>query len=359
MRRVSKLAAVTLAGALALTGCATSSSDGSSSNASSGSSDCGGGEFGKQVGLAYDVGGRGDQSFNDAAARGMDQAVAEFDLVPKEQEPRDGESDEDKVERMRQLAEDGFNPIFGVGYAYAAPIKTIAAQCADVNFAIIDEVVEDVPNVTSLVFAEEQGSYLAGVAAALKTETDRVAFIGGVNTPLIQKFEAGFVQGVTDTNPDVQVDVQYISQPPEMSGFNDPAAGKSVANGLMDAGADVIFTAAGGSGAGAIEAIAAKNTEDSPRWAIGVDSDQYNQETLAQYKDVILTSMVKNVDGAVYEYIKSTVEGEPQTGVQRHDLSTDGVYLATSGGYIDDIAEQLEEAKQKIISGEIEVATTP
>ncbi|NEC93405.1 BMP family ABC transporter substrate-binding protein, partial [Streptomyces sp. SID12501] len=139
-----------------------------------------------------------------------------------------------------------------------------------------------------IVFNEEQGSYLAGVAAAKVTKTKTVGFIGGVETPLIKKFEAGYIQGVKDTDPSVNVLPQYLTQPPNFDGFSKPDLGKAAAQGQLDKKADVIYSAAGLAGSGAIEATAAKG-----KWAIGVDSDQYNQAGLAKYKDSILTSVTK------------------------------------------------------------------
>ena len=347
MRRVSKLAALVITGALALAGCGGSNSNDSSSGK--------GGEV--KIGLAYDIGGRGDQSFNDAAAAGYDKALKDFDLEGDEQEPRDGESDSDKVQRLTEMARNNFNPIVAVGYAYASAVKQVAANFPKVNFAIIDDASFTAPNVANLVFSEEEGSYLAGAVAALKSQTGKVGFIGGVNSPLIQKFQAGFVQGVKATSKSTDVSVLYISQPPDTSGFANPAAGKKVAQGMLDNGDDVIFAAAGASGAGAIQAIAAKPGS----WAIGVDSDQYKQQSMAPYRDAILTSMTKNVETAVYTFIKSVVDKEPQSGKVKHDLGDDGVALATSNpAFADDaaIAAKVKEIKQKIIAGKVQVKST-
>ncbi|MFI1098780.1 BMP family protein [Streptomyces sp. TLI_146] len=354
MRRVSKIAAAGIAtAALALSATACGSTSSEKDKDTSASSSAGG--KGVKVGVAYDVGGRGDHSFNDSAARGIDKAKAEFGGEIKELTAKTTDTEADRVERLTQLAQAGYNPVIGIGYAYANSMKQVAAKFPKTSFGIVDSVVEGANNVDNIVFTEEQGSYLAGVAAALKTKTDHVGFIGGVDVPLIKKFEAGFVQGVKDTKPGVKVDPQYLSHGSDTSGFASPDKGKAAAQGMLDNGADVIYTAAGSSGNGAIEAVAGKKGA----WAIGVDSDQYNQASLAKYKSSILTSVVKNVDIGVYDLVKSVKDGKPLTGTNSYPLAKDGVSLATSGGFIDDIKAKLDEAKKKIVDGQIKVKTTP
>ncbi|MFF9621836.1 BMP family protein [Streptomyces griseosporeus] len=351
MRRVAKLSAACIASAalaLSATACGSTSSD---NDTSSGSSD---GGKGVKIGLAFDVGGRGDRSFNDSAARGADKAKEEFGGEIKELTAKTSDTEADREQRLSDLAEAGYNPIIGVGYAYAASMTKVAAKYPKTNFGIVDSVV-DAKNVDSITFTEEQGSYLAGVAAALKSKKGHVGFIGGVDVPLIKKFEAGFVQGVHDTKPSVKVDTQYLSHGSDTSGFASPDKGKEAAQGMLDKGADVIYTAAGSSGNGAIEAVSGVKGA----WAIGVDSDQYNIPGLAKYKNSILTSMVKNVDLGVYDFIKSVHNGKPLTGVNSYSLAKDGVSLSTSGGFIDDIKSQLDAAKKKIVDGSIKVKTTP
>ncbi|UVS81953.1 Purine nucleoside receptor A [Actinokineospora sp. UTMC 2448] len=306
-----------------------------------------------KVGLAYDIGGRGDQSFNDSAARGLDKAKSEFGVEVTELEAAQGETDAQKEDRLRQLAESGHNVIIAVGFAYEKALSAAAADYPEAKFAIIDSAAPEAANVANLTFAEHEGSFLVGVVAGLKSKTGNVGFIGGVNTPLIQKFEVGFEQGVKAVKPDATVQVKYLTQPPDFTGFNDPAKGTTAANGMLDAGADVIYPAAGGSGAGAFEAAKAKGA-----MGIGVDSDQYNLPALANVKDVIITSMVKNVDVAVYDFIKAVKDGQFKSGLQVYDLASGGVSFATSGGKIDDIVPQVEEYKEKIVSGEIQVKDT-
>ncbi|WSQ11429.1 BMP family ABC transporter substrate-binding protein [Streptomyces sp. NBC_01231] len=353
MRRVAKLSAACIASAalaLTATACGSTSSEKAEGKGSSASS----GGDGVKIGLAFDVGGRGDRSFNDSAARGADKAKTEFGGSIKELTAKTSDTEADREQRLTDLADAGYNPIVGVGFSYATSMGKIAAKYPKVSFGIVDSVV-DAKNVDSITFTEEQGSYLAGVAAALKTKKDHVGFIGGVDTPLIKKFEAGYVQGVKDTKSKVKVDVQYLTHGSDLSGFSSPDKGKEAASGMLDNGADVVYAAAGSSGNGAIEAVSgAKGT-----WAIGVDSDQYNIPGLAKYKNSILTSMVKNVDVGVYDFIKSVNDSKPLTGQNNYTLAKNGVSLATSGGFIDDIKAQLDAAKKKIVDGAIKVKTTP
>jgi basic membrane protein A len=353
LRRTTKFAALIAVSVMALGACGSDSGGGTNtgtdpeSSAAAPTSDI-------KVGMAYDVGGRGDQSFNDSAAAGMDKATAEFGMTSDESEAENGEAENAREERLRTFADNGFDPIIAVGFAYAPALTKVAEEYPDVHFAIIDDSsLADVPNVASLVFAEEQGSFLVGAAAALKTESDHIGYIGGVETPLLQKFEAGYVAGAKAVNPDITVDTTYLSQPPDFSGFGDPAKGKTTAQGMYDAGADIVYAAAGGSGAGVFEAASESGTK-----AIGVDSDQYNTAD-PSVKDVIMTSMLKNVDVAVYEYLKQVSDGTFPAGVTTYDLSVNGVGYSTSGGFIDDITSKLDDYKQQIIDGKITVPTTP
>jgi len=210
--------------------------------------------------------------------------------------------------------------------------------------------------VASLVFAENEASYLAGVAAAKATKTNTVGFVGGVDVPLIHKFQAGFEQGVTDTNPKVKVLSQYLTQTAEEGGFSSPDKGKTAAEGQIEKKADVVYAAAGLSGQGVIEAAAAHKI-----WAIGVDSDQYKQEALAKYKDSILTSATKDVAKAVYNLAKSVKDGKPATGIVKGDLKSGEVGLAVSNPKFADNAElqaAIKTAKEKIVSGEIKVKSS-
>jgi basic membrane protein A len=321
-----------------------------------------------KVGLVYDIGGRGDLSFNDAAARGLDQATEDFNIEPQELEPNQGGTN--RAELMRLLADQGHDLIIGVGFLFAETVCEVAQEFPDVNFGDVDGFInadtceggEDLTadsNVVSLLFAEHEGSFLVGAAAALKSATGHIGFIGGVEIDLIKKFEAGFVAGARQINPDVEIDISYITQPPDFAGFNDPAKAKEIAAGMFDGGADVVYHAAGGSGLGLFEAAKeATDATGTQHWAIGVDSDQYltAPENLQPY---ILTSMLKKVETAVYETIKAQVDGNFEGGYRTFGLAEDGVGYATSGGFVDDIVDQLEELKQQIIDGEITVPEAP
>ncbi|MFD7707475.1 BMP family protein [Streptomyces sp. NPDC059785] len=347
MRRVSRFAVAGVATAslaLSLAACGGTSSD-AKSESSGGKS--------KGLALAYDVGGKGDQSFNDAATAGMEKADDEFGYTSQAVEPQDGESDADKVQRLEQLAKSGYNPVIGVGYAYAPAVKEAAEKFPKVTFGVIDDETVKADNVADLVFHEEEASYLAGVAAAKATKSNTVGFVGGVDVPLIHKFEAGFKQGVTDTKKGITVKSQYLTETAAEGGFASPDKGKSAAEGQIDAGADVVYAAAGLSGQGVIQAAAAAKV-----WAIGVDSDQYKQDALAKYKDYILTSATKDVAGAVYNLAKSVKDGKPETGVVRASLKTGGVGLADSNPkFKDDSAIQaaVEKAAAGIKDGSIKV----
>ncbi|MGW3146337.1 BMP family lipoprotein, partial [Streptomyces sp. NPDC001177] len=188
MRRVSRIA---IAGAATAALAVTMSACGSSSTSSSSAE----GAKSKGIGLAYDIGGKGDQSFNDAAYAGFEKAQTEFKIGGRDVEPSDNETDADKVQRLEQLAKSGYNPIVGVGYVYAPAVKEVAAKYPKITFGIIDDNSITSKNVADMVFHEEQSSYLAGVAAAKATKKNHIGFIGGVDIPLIHKFEAGFIQG--------------------------------------------------------------------------------------------------------------------------------------------------------------------
>ena len=307
------------------------------------------------IGLVYDIGGRGDQSFNDAAAAGLDRAAAELEVGTSEASAN--EDGTNREELLALQASEGANLVIGVGFLFGEPMANVAAEFPDTNFAIVDSTV-DAPNVAGLIFAEEQGSFLVGAAAALKTESGIVGYIGGVNIPLIHAFEAGFLAGVQAVDPSIQVLSQYVTEPPDFAGFNDPAAGRVIAQSMFEQGADVIYHAAGGTGAGLFQAAKDYSEANNTHvWAIGVDSDQYL--TAGDFQSYILTSMLKRVDVAVYNTIQAVQNGNFQAGPQVFDLSVDGVGYSSSGGFVDDIAAELEDFKQQIVSGAIIVSRDP
>jgi len=345
-----KAAALLLAGSMALAACA-SDEEPSGGSAGGGSSAA---EGDLMVGVAYDTGGRGDKSFNDSAIAGVEAAVDELGGDIEELSPNDDGSNREEL--LTQLAENDYNPVIAVGFAYGDIIGDVAADYPDTQFAIVDVDVSEmgVDNLTGLVFAEEQGSFLAGVAAASKSETGHIGFVGGQESPLINKFEAGFAAGAEAVNPSIIVDSTYLSPAGDPSGFGDPEGGKVAAQGMYQAGADIIFHAAGGSGEGVFEAAV-----EAGQRAIGVDSDQYESASPEQ-QAVIMTSMLKRVDNAVEGYINDFAEDSIDGGANiLNDLSTEGVGLSVSGGYIDDIQDVIEDYRQQIIDGTIEVPTTP
>lgn len=315
----------------------------------------GGGEAdgaGMKIGMVLDIGGVDDDSFNEAANTGLQAAAEDFGVEVNYLEPNEDGSN--RAELLRQLATEDYDLVIGVGFLFAEAMGPLADEFPDVQFAIIDDSTLTQSNVSSLVFAEEEGSFLIGAAAALASGTGNIGFIGGVETELIQKFEAGFVAGVAEINPDATVDVRYITQPPDYNGFADPASARTIADDMYDNDIDVVYHAAGGSGTGLFESAV-----EADRLAIGVDSDQY-QQVEEDTQPCILTSMLKRVDVAVYEAIESVINGELEGGTPTvFDLENDGVGYATDGGQLDDDVEQLEELKEQIISGDIEVPTTP
>jgi basic membrane protein A and related proteins len=359
MNKSKKLLAVGIIAALGLAACGSDSSSSSSTDAagttattdamtggSTPAGDC-------KVGVVYDITGRGDRSFNDAAGAGLDKAVADLGVVASESTPT---GDGDRSQRVQGLVDEGNGLVIGVGFLFADAMTEATANNPDTSFGIIDSVV-DAPNMVSMTFAEEQGSFLVGAAAALKSKTGTIGFVGGVENDLIKKFEAGYTAGATAANPDIKVLVNYISQPPDFSGFNDPAKGKEIAASQYQAGADIVYSAAGSSGLGVFEAAAAAGAPGDV-WAIGVDSDQYNL-VAPELQPYILTSMLKKVDVATYETIKAYCDGTFAGGTQVFDLAAGGVGYSTSGGFVDDISSQLDAYAEQIKSGEIVVPTAP
>jgi basic membrane protein A len=337
-----KAAVVVAAAVLALAGCGGKATTGGAARQS------------VKVGLAYDIGGRGDKSFNDAAFAGLERVEKDLSVQVKDLSAKANEPESDKEERLRLLAKGGYNPIVAVGFVYAGPLAKVAAEYPDVKFALIDGTVDGAKNVTGLTFAEEQGSFLVGAAAALKSRTGNVGFVGGCLVPLIQKFEAGYAAGAKTVKPGIRVQSKYLSTTAQnCSGFNDPGAGKTTATGMYEAGADVVFQAAGGSGSGVFQAAKAAHA-----LAIGTDSDQYQTADPA-VRDVVLTSMLKRVDVAVFDFVKGSADGKFAAGTQVFDLKDDGVGYATSGGKVDDIRARLDGYKQQIIDGKITVPTKP
>jgi basic membrane protein A and related proteins len=356
LRQVMKFAAAMSVAAVALAACGSSTNSGGGSGGGGGAATTGGaGASGLKVGMAYDVGGRGDQSFNDAAAAGLDKAVKDLGVQSKEAAATNGEAESARQERLQQLIDAGYTNVVAVGFAYAKSVGAAAKANPNVKFAIVDDASPDSagPNVDQITFAEEQGSYLVGAAAALKSKASHIGFVGGVNTPLIKKFQAGYQAGAKAVNPNIVIDAKYLTEPPDFSGFNSVDKGKAAAEGMYQGGADIVYQAAGGSGGGVFTAAKAAG-----KLAIGVDSDQA-KTAAADVRDVIMTSMIKKVDVGVYDFIKSVSGNTFKAGNKIFDLKAGGVDYSTTGGKIDDIKAKLDDYKAKIIAGTIQVPTTP
>ena len=353
MRQVTKIVIAATTAALTLTACAgpTTPAATGSAPATSASAPATSEAPKLKVGMAFDVGGRGDQSFDDSAAAGLDKAAAEFGIEVKDAAATNGEAESARAERLQQLIDAGFTNIVAVGFAYANAVGQVAKENPDVKFAIVDDASEasTADNIMNITFAENEGSFLVGAAAALKSESGHIGFVGGVETDLIKKFEAGFVAGAKAAKADIKVDSKYLTQPPDFSGFASVDKGKAAAEGMYQNGADIVYHAAGGSGGGVFTAAKA-----AKKWAIGVDSDQ--ALTAAEdVRDVILTSMIKRVDVGVYTFIKSVHENAFKGGNTVFDLKADGVGYSTTNGHIDDIKDKLEAYKADIIGGKITV----
>ncbi|MFD4636858.1 BMP family protein [Lentzea sp. NPDC058436] len=308
-----------------------------------------------KIGLAYDIGGRGDASFNDLAAAGFDKAITDMGVKKENTRELSAAPNEDetaKQTRLRQLASEGFNPIVGVGFAYTESLKVVAPEFPNVKFGLVDSAVDGVTNVTPLVFAEQEGAFLAGVVAAYQSKNCHVGFVGGVDIPLIQKFEAGYNQGAQTAAPKVKIDKKYITPAGDFTGFQDPPKGQEAAKGLIDKGADVLYPAAGASGIGVFAAV-----KEAGVLGIGCDADQYNQPALAANRDVIVASSLKRVDVAVYDFFHAAAANDLASLPKVFDLKSDGMGYATSGGKIDAKLQGILEAyKAQIIEGKIKVA---
>lgn len=303
---------------------------------------------GLKVGIVYSTGGKGDKSFNDSAFRGLERAQKELGITFSEYEPKDPSTE--ALNQLRQYAESGeYGLIIAVGFSMKDSLVAVAKEFPEQKFAIIDERVTDLPNVASLNFKEEEGSFLMGAVAAMMTKTNVVGFVGGVEVPLIQKFEAGFIQGAKYVKPDIKVLGVYVGG---ANGFNDTPAGKAKAETLIQQKADVIYHAAGATGLGVFQAAKEKGI-----YAIGVDSNQDSIEP-----GIILTSMVKNVDVAVFNLIKEITAGTFKAQVYEFGIKEGGVGTTQFEFTKDKIGaenlKKLDEIKAKIVSGEIKVSPT-
>ena len=322
------------------------------------SSESAGGAAGGDVRAAMvtDVGGLGDNSFNDSAHAGLQRAESELGV---EINVLESSAPTDYVNNLTQLAQNSFSPVFAVGFLMTDAVTEIAPQYPEQSFAIIDSVVEQ-PNVASITFREEQGSYLVGVVAGLMTQEDTdytssdeqiVGFLGGQESDLITKFEAGYAAGVESVCPDCEILSEYAGTTPDA--FNDPAAGQEISLRMNDDGADIIYHASGGTGAGMFEAATERQF-----FGIGVDSDQAKLFPEAP----VLTSMLKRVDNAVFQTVEAFANDEfPGGQVQTFGLEEEGVDLAEFGEFDEmvpqEVKDAVEQARSDILEGAVEVPT--
>jgi basic membrane protein A len=308
---------------------------------------------GLDVGIVFDVGGRGDKSFNDGAFLGGERAEKDLGARVHFIEPGEGS---DREAGLRLLAAEHMDLVIGVGFIFTDDLTALAKEYPDVHFAGVDyalatdstgAVIPPPPNLAALKFREEQGSFLVGALAALVGKSKRVGFVGGMDIPLIHKFEAGYRAGVKQVCPDCTVVAQYAGVTPEA--FRNPGRGKELALAQYQSGVNIIFHASGSTGLGVFEAA-----RQTGKMAIGVDADQYQEAP-----GFILTSMVKGVDAAVFDAIKRVKDGTFKGGVYQFGLAENGV------GYVydennrklipDSVRTRLEGLREQIIAGKITV----
>lgn len=304
------------------------------------------------VGLVFDIGGRGDKSFNDAAYAGLERAQRELGITFTTLETNEGS---DREAQLRQLAAGDAKLVFGVGFLFTDDIRALAREFPDQKFACVDYTVTPgdtlPPNLVALKFREEEGSFLVGALAGLTTRTGKVGFVGGMEIPLIRKFQAGFEAGVKAVNPRAEVLVKYAGN--TGAAFKDPTKGKELALAEYHAGADIIFHASGSTGLGVFEAA-----RELGKLAIGVDSDQYDEAP-----GVILTSMVKRVDTAVFDTIRDLQAGQWKGGVHEFGLAQSGVtwvYDERNKALVPDaVKAKVDSLQALIVAGSLRVPAEP
>ncbi len=293
--------------------------------------------------VIYDTGGKFDKSFNEAAYNGAERFKKETGIGFREFEIQ---NESQREQAMRNLARKGATIIVAVGFSQAAAVAKVAKEFPKVEFTLIDDVVE-LPNVQSVLFKEHEGSFLVGVLAAMASKTGKVGFVGGMDIPLIRKFECGYAQGVKYARSDAQVFDNMTGTTP--AAWNDPTKGGELAKSQFDRGADVVYAAAGGTGIGVYQAA-----KDNGKLAIGVDSNQNYLQP-----GTMLTSMMKRVDLAVYNAFKSAKDGTWKPGVSTLGLAEDGVGWALDDNnkalITADMKAKVDQARQDIVSGKIKV----
>jgi basic membrane protein A len=293
---------------------------------------------GKQPAVIYDMGGKFDKSFNQAAFDGAERwkketgkPYLEFEISNPTQ----------REQAKRRMAERGADPIVGIGFAQGSSTEKVAKDFPKLSFAIIDSVVP-LPNVQSIVFKEHEGSFLVGMMAAMASKSGKVGFVGGMDIPLIRKFQCGYEQGAKFANPNVQVTANMTGTTP--TAWNDPARGAELAKSQFAGGVDVVFAAAGGTGVGVYQAA-----KDAGKLAIGVDSNQNHL-----HPGTMLTSMVKRVDVAVFNAFKGVKPGVTALGLAEggvdYALDEHNAKLVSA-----DMKKRVDAAKTDIIAGKIKV----
>lgn len=348
----SLMLTLVLAITLVLSGCGADKNNMGNGNANTGSgnggdkveSDGTGKDF--NIGMVTDVGGVNDKSFNQSAWEALQRVKAETGANTKFLESG-GEADMEP--NLNNFVREGYDLTWGIGFLFNDALAKVAKDNPDAKLAVIDTVV-DAPNVTSITFAEHEGSFLVGVVAGLMTKTDKIGFVGGLDIPVIKRFEAGFLAGVKAVKPDLKVNVVYTGA------FDKPDLGKSAAATMYNSGIDIIFHASGGTGNGVFNEAKDRKKNGKDVWVIGVDKDQ----SLEFGDEVTLTSMMKGVETAVHKVSRDLIAGNWQGGsVQELGLKDDAVGLPeTSKANVPaEVLEKVEEFKGKIISGEITVPT--
>ena len=310
-----------------------------------------------KVGIVFDIGGKNDRSFNAAAWEGVQKAEKDLDICLYDVEPGNPTSIEPA---MRAFAEKNFDLIIGIGFAQGPIMQKVATDYPNIKFAIVDGVIIDkdgkpFANVASLVFREHEGSYLVGMIAASKSKTGVLGFVGGMDIPLIHRFETGYAEGAKSINPNIKIVDNYVGVTD--GAWNNPGKGKELSLAQIEKGADVIFTAAGNSGLGTFDAVEQYGKDENGqanKFVIGVDANQNGVKP-----GFVLTSMVKRVDVAVYDVVKEVLSGKFEGGFHSFGLEKDGVAFAmdanNQGLIPDDVLLKVGEAKKKIIAGEIKV----
>ena len=291
-----------------------------------------------QPAVIFDMGGKFDKSFNEAAYNGAERWKKETNKPYLEFEISNATQRE---QAMRRMAERSANPIIGVSFSMGSSMEKTAKEFPKLNFTIIDFVV-NLPNVESVVFREHEGSFLVGMMAAMASKTGKVGFVGGMDVPLIRKFQCGYEQGAKYANPKVEVLANMTGTTP--TAWNDPARGGELAKAQFAKGADVVFAAAGGTGIGVYAAA-----KDGGKLAIGVDSNQNHL-----HPGTMLTSMVKRVDVAVYNSFKQHKPGVTSLGLKEggvdYALDQHNAKLVSA-----DMKAKVDAAKADIIAGKVKV----